>query len=174
MHCANASLTCEADSSSNVSCKVARVNFGQTLQLDAALPSHASKETNTCAMARTHLELASSPQLRRAADSLYYRQYAFLKLCFHEAQRIADIKDTLSNSESVLERQGLQQFPERIVRHFKPGEHQGFLSVSQNPAWLEVRRCLHCTGKKNHHLACIQILLATGCRSAGVCFCAHT
>ncbi len=61
-----------------------------------------------------------------------------MKLNFHEAQRVADIKDTLSNSESVLERQGLQQFPERIVHHFKSGEHQVFLSVSQQRAWLEV------------------------------------
>ncbi len=88
-------------------------------------------------MARTQLDFASSPQIRRAADSLYCRQYAFLKLPPHEVQKIADIKDTLSNSEPVLERQGLQQFPERVVRHFKPGERQGFLSISQTPAWLE-------------------------------------
>ena len=89
-------------------------------------------------MGRTHLDFASSPQVRRAADSLYYRQYAFLNLPSHEMQKIANIKDTLSNSEPVLERQGLQQFPERVVRHFKPGERQGFLSVSQQPAWVEV------------------------------------
>ena len=99
---------------------------------------HVSKEANISAMARTYLDSASSPQIRRAADSLYYRQYAFLKLPPHEVQKIADIKDTLSNSEPVPERQGLQQFPERIVHHFKSGEHQGFLSFSQQQAWLEV------------------------------------
>ncbi|DBA93288.1 TPA: hypothetical protein ACH3X2_003572 [Trebouxia sp. C0005] len=98
----------------------------------------ASKDKDTSTMARTHLDIsASSPQIRRVADSLYYRQYAFLKLPSHEVQKIADIKDTLSSSEPVLERQGLQHFPERVVRHFKPGERQGFLSVSQQPAWLE-------------------------------------
>ncbi|DBB12567.1 hypothetical protein WJX82_007561 [Trebouxia sp. C0006] len=88
-------------------------------------------------MARAHLDFASSPQVRRAADSLYYRQYAFLKLPPHEVQKIADVKDTLSHNEP-LERQGLQQFPEGTVRHFKPGEHQDFLSGSQNPAWVDV------------------------------------
>ena len=88
-------------------------------------------------MARAHLDFASSPQVRRAADSLYYRQYAFLKLPPHEVQKIADVKDTLSHNE-FLERQGLQQFPEGTVRHFKPGEHQDFLSGSQNPAWVDV------------------------------------
>ncbi|KAA6423040.1 MAG: hypothetical protein FRX49_07028 [Trebouxia sp. A1-2] len=77
-------------------------------------------------------------QICRAADSLYYRQYAFLKLPPQEVQKIADIKDTLSSSEPVLERQGLQHFPERVVRHFKPGERQSYLSVLQQPAWLKV------------------------------------
>ena len=87
-------------------------------------------------MARSSLDLpASSPQIRGAADSLYYRQYAFLKLHVYEAQKIADVKDILSNSESILERQGLQQFPERIVQHFDPGEYQHFLSASQKQAW---------------------------------------
>ncbi len=79
-------------------------------------------------MAQTHLDFASLPQIRRTADSLYYRQHAFSKLSPHEMHKIADIKDTLSNSEPVLERQGLQQFPERIVRRFKPGERSVFWS----------------------------------------------
>ena len=123
-------------------------------------------------MARAHLDFASSPQVRRAADSLYYRQYAFLKLPPHEVQKIADVKDTLSHNEP-LERQGLQQFPEGTVRHFNPGERQGFLSVSQQPAWLEVSMTtLSWQGKAPP--GCIQGLLATDCRSTGVCFCAHT
>jgi len=81
---------------------------------------------------------ASSPQVHLAADSLYYRQYAFLKLPPYEVQQFADIKDILSSDEPVLERQGLQQFPQRIVRHFNPEEHQGFLSVSLQSAWFEV------------------------------------
>ena len=135
----NASLTCEAaDSNTNILCQVARLNLAQKLQLDARPLPQASKANNTCAMARTHLDFVYSPQIRKAADSLYYRQYAFLKLPAHQVQKIADIKDTLSNTQPVLERQGLQQFPERVVRHFKPGERQDFLSVSQQPAWLEV------------------------------------
>jgi len=108
---------------------VAQLNLDEKLQLGATPLRQASKVNNTCAMARTRLDFAPSPQVRRAANSLYYRQYAFLKLPPHEVQKIADIKDTLSNSEPVLKRQGLQQFPERVVCHFKPGERQGF-SVS--------------------------------------------
>ena len=81
---------------------------------------------------------ASSLQIHRAADSLYHRQYAFLKLPPDEVQKIAATTDTWSSDEPVLQRQGLQQFPERNVRQFKPGEDQKFLSVSQQPAWREV------------------------------------
>jgi len=156
---------------------LAQLNLDQKLQLDPTPLPSASKVNNICAMARTHLDCASSLQIRRAADSLYYRQYAFLKLLPHEVQKIADIKDTLSNSAPVLERQGLQQFPERVVRHFKPGERQGFLSVSQQSAWLEVSMTtLSWQGKPPPGVLhqCIQGLLATGRWSARVCFHAHT
>ena len=112
------------------------MNLGRKPQLAAALPPHAGKENNTSALARSLLDLpASSPQIRGAADSLYYRQYAFLKVQSYEAQKLADVKDILSNHESRLERQGSQQFPERVVQHYDPGVYQRFLTGSQQAAW---------------------------------------
>ncbi len=148
------------------------MNLGRKFQLAAALPPHAGKENNTFAMARLSLDLpASSPQIRGAADSLYYRQYAFLKVRADEAQKLADVKDILINHESRLERQGLQQFPERVVQHYNPGEYQRFLTGSQKGAWEVSMSAVSWQGKPPLG---VQILLATGCWSAGVCFCTHT
>ncbi|KAA6423117.1 MAG: hypothetical protein FRX49_07104 [Trebouxia sp. A1-2] len=125
--------------SSGASYKDAQLNVGPKIRLEATMPPHASEGKKTSATTRTLLDLpASSPQIRGAADSLYYRQYAFLMINSYDEQKIADIKATLSHSESVLERQGLQRFPERIVHHFKSGEHPDLLADSQQRVWLEV------------------------------------